>query len=157
MSDGNSTISPGLFCFHNPTAEVCDQVRSFYLYRISLPANATLLAIFCLSMLGYLVTYAVTRRGLGFTIALFLGLVCEILGYAGRIMSWQNQWAETGFLMQICCLTVGPAFMAAGIYLCLRRIVYAYGPENSRIRPEYYTRIVSLDLSLLCCSLLLLE
>lgn len=46
--------------------------------------------------------------------------------------------------MQICCLTIGPAFMAGGIYLCLRRIVYAFGPENSRLKPEWYTRIVSL-------------
>lgn len=45
--------------------------------------------------------------------------------------------------MQIVCLTIAPAFMAGGIYLCLRRIVYAFGPENSRIRPESYTRIVS--------------
>lgn len=30
--------------------------------------------------------------------------------------------------------------MAAGIYLCLRRIVYAFGKENSRVAPETYTR-----------------
>jgi hypothetical protein len=29
------------------------------------------------------------------------------------------------------------------VYLCLRRIVSAFGPENSRLPPEYYTRIVS--------------
>jgi hypothetical protein len=43
--------------------------------------------------------------------------------------------------MQICCLTIAPAFVAGGIYLCLRRIVYAFGPANSRITPEAYTRI----------------
>jgi hypothetical protein len=58
-------------------------------------------------------------------------------------LSWQNRWSENGFLVQICCLTIGPAFMAAGVYLCLRRIVSAFGPENSRLPPEYYTRIVS--------------
>ncbi|KAI0883984.1 RTA-like protein [Annulohypoxylon maeteangense] len=70
-----------------------------------------------------------------------LGLLSEIIGYAGRIISWQNQWSENGFLMQICCLTIGPAFLAAGIYLCIRRIVFAFGPENSRIPPKFYTRI----------------
>ncbi len=30
--------------------------------------------------------------------------------------------------------------MAGGIYLCLRNIVYAFGKENSRIKPETYTR-----------------
>jgi uncharacterized membrane protein len=71
------------------------------------------------------------------------GVILEVLGYAGRLMSWKDQWAEPGFLMQIVCLTIAPAFMAAGIYLCLRRIVYAFGPDNSRIKPELYTRIVS--------------
>jgi hypothetical protein len=86
--------------------------------------------------------YAATRRGLAFTLAMASGVVLEILGYAGRIMSYNNQWDENGFLMQICCLTIAPAFMAAGIYLCLRRIVYAFGPENSRLKPEWYTRLV---------------
>lgn len=71
------------------------------------------------------------------------GVILEVIGYAGRIMSWKNQWEENGFLIQIVCLTIAPAFMAGGLYLCLRRIVYAFGPENSRIRPESYTRFVS--------------
>ncbi len=129
-------------CLNDPSLPICDSVPSFYGYRISIAANAAFLALFSLSLLAYIATYAATRRGLAFLVALSLGLLCEIIGYAGRIMSWQNQWTETGFLMQICCLTIGPAYMAAGIYLCLRRIVYAFGPENSRIPPEYYTRIV---------------
>jgi hypothetical protein len=133
----------GAICEAYPDTPLCEFVRSFYNYRISLPANATFLALFSLSFLLFAATYAFTRRGLGFTVAMLLGLACEVIGYAGRVMSWKNQWQETGFLIQIICLTIGPAFLAAGVYLCLRRIVYAFGPENSRIRPEYYTRIVS--------------
>jgi hypothetical protein len=36
--------------------------------------------------------------------------------------------------------------MAAGLYLCLRRIVVAYGQDNSAIKAENYTRIVSFNL-----------
>lgn len=43
--------------------------------------------------------------------------------------------------MQIVCLTIAPAFLAAGIYLCLSRIVITFGPENSRIKPLSYPRI----------------
>lgn len=43
--------------------------------------------------------------------------------------------------MQICCLTIAPAFLAAGIYLTLSRIVITFGPENSRIKPLSYPRI----------------
>ncbi|KAG5664748.1 hypothetical protein KAF25_008482 [Fusarium avenaceum] len=117
------------------------QLLSFYEYEIDLAPNAAFLAIFSVSLLGFFGVWIATRRGTAFNVAMILGLICEILGYVGRILSWQNPTYENGFLMQICCLTIGPAFMAAGLYLCLRRIVSAFGPENSRISPEYYTRI----------------
>lgn len=137
----DETVNWFKYCLNQPDSPYCDNVRSFYNYRLSLPANAVFLTLFSISLIWFIVTYAVTRRGLGFTIAMILGIICEVLGYAGRLMSWKNPWNENGFLIQICCLTIGPAFMAAGIYLCLRRIVYAFSPENSRIPPEYYTRI----------------
>ncbi|KAF4468428.1 RTA1 like family [Fusarium albosuccineum] len=140
----------GLFmwCFENPKSDICDDVSSHYQYRLDLAPNAAFLAIFGASLIGFVVVWIITRKGTAFNIALILGLVCEVLGYAGRILSWQNPWSENGFLVQICCLTIGPAFMAAGIYLCLRRIVSAFGPENSRLPPEYYTRIVSLPIQI---------
>ncbi|KAK0105075.1 hypothetical protein ONS95_004561 [Cadophora gregata] len=122
------------------TVDTCPIDSSYYFYRVSLAANATFIALFAISLLGFLVTYAVTRRATAFTFAVSAGVILEVIGYAGRIMSWQNQWGENGFLMQIVCLTIAPAFIAGGIYLCLRRIVYAFGPENSRIAPETYTR-----------------
>lgn len=42
--------------------------------------------------------------------------------------------------MQIVCLTIAPAFIAAGLYLTLSRIVISFGPENSRIKPLLYPR-----------------
>jgi len=39
------------------------------------------------------------------------------------------------------CLTIAPAFLAAGIYLCLKHIVDTFGRENSRISPRSYPRI----------------
>jgi hypothetical protein len=130
------------YCLDHPKNSQClDLVDSQYEYRLSLAANVALLAIFALSLLGFIGVYAFTRLGTAFTVALCLGVIAEIIGYAGRVMSYYNQWEETGFMIQICCLTFGPAFMAAGCYLCLRRIVVAFGRENSLIRPEFYTRI----------------
>jgi hypothetical protein len=43
--------------------------------------------------------------------------------------------------MQIVCLTIAPAFLAAGVYLCLSRIVTTFGRENSRISARAYPRI----------------
>lgn len=123
------------------TIATCKISSSYYFYRVSLGANAAFLALFSASLIGFIVVFVLTRRGFAFTLAMASGVALEVVGYIGRIMSWKNQWAEPGFLMQIVCLTIAPAFMAAGIYLCLRRIVYAFGPENSRIKPESYTRI----------------
>jgi hypothetical protein len=123
-------------------SEACPISSSYYFYRVSLPANAVFLALFSISLFGFILTFAFTRRATAFTIAMVCGVALEVIGYVGRILSWHNQWQQTGFLMQIVCLTIAPAFLAAGIYLCLRRIVYAFGPENSRIRPETYTRLV---------------
>lgn len=128
------------------TLEICPIDSSYYAYRVSLAANATFCALFALSLIGYLAVSAFTwkrsfRSDHMFTFAMSAGTFLEILGYVGRLMSWDNQWSEDGFLMQIVCLTIAPAFMAGGIYLCLRRIVMAFGSENSRLKPKLYTRI----------------
>ncbi|OTA99449.1 hypothetical protein M426DRAFT_269225 [Hypoxylon sp. CI-4A] len=127
--------------FKNCNADICPYDKSYYQYRIDLAPNIVFDAFFALSLLGFVGVYLFTRRGGAFTIAMALGLLCEIIGYVGRILSWHDQWSEQGFLIQIVCLTIAPAFLAAGIYLCIRQIVFAFGPENSRLPPKYYTRI----------------
>lgn len=124
--------------------DLCRYDSSYYGYRILLGPNAAFMALFGVSLLAYITVFALTRfKNAGFNVALILGVLCEIIGYLGRIMSWEDQWAQAGFMIQICCLTIAPAFLAAGIYFCLRSIVLAFGPGNSRIRPELYPRIVS--------------
>jgi hypothetical protein len=51
------------------------------------------------------------------------------------------------FLIQIICLTIAPAVLAAGVYLCLSRIVLTFGQDNSRINARAYPIIfVSCDI-----------
>lgn len=38
-------------------------------------------------------------------------------------------------------LTIAPALLTAGIYLCLGRVIVAIGSENSRLKPKMYTYI----------------
>ncbi|KND94641.1 Sphingoid long-chain base transporter RSB1 [Tolypocladium ophioglossoides CBS 100239] len=80
-----------------------------------------------------------------------LGLTAEIVGYVARVFSWDNQWDQDAFLAQVVCLTIGPAFFSAAIYLCLERIVVVYGEANSRLPSKWYTRIfISCDVASLC-------
>lgn len=127
--------------YSNCTVSTCRIDTSYYFYRINFGVNTAFLTLFSISLLGFLIAFAVTRRATAFTVAMVAGVALEVVGYVGRIQSWENQWSQNGFLIQIVCLTIAPAFIAGGIYLCLRRIVYAFGPDNSRIKPESYTRI----------------
>ncbi len=68
-------------------------------------------------------------------------MLTEIIGYIARIAMHSNPFLKSNFLMYIVTLTIAPAFLSAGIYLCLARIVVVYGEERSRFRPRTYTII----------------
>ncbi|KAF2469265.1 putative RTA1 domain protein [Lindgomyces ingoldianus] len=123
------------------TLETCPLSLSYWGYIPSLPANALFLALFALSTVLFIGQGVLSRRFVGFTIAMVCGCALEVIGYVGRIGSHKNPFAENPFLIQIVCLTIAPAFLAAGIYLCLSRIVLTFGPQNSRIKPMSYPRI----------------
>ncbi|KAH7378265.1 RTA1 like protein-domain-containing protein [Pyrenochaeta sp. MPI-SDFR-AT-0127] len=110
------------------TYETCKLEWSYWGYRPSYTANIAFTGI-------------VGKRWLGFTIAMVSGCALEVIGYVGRVLAYNDLFHEHPFLIQIVCLTIGPAFLAAGIYLCLSRIVTTFGPENSRIKPLSYPRI----------------
>lgn len=76
------------------TLKTCPIQSSYYAYRPSLPANAVFLALFSLSLCCFIVQAALSRRFIGFTIAMVSGCALEVLGYVGRIMSWYNPFNE---------------------------------------------------------------
>ena len=86
--------------FVNCTLEICPIITSYYNYRLNIGANAFFLAFFALALPYYVAVWFYTRRGIWFTQFMVIGLVAEIVGYAGRIISWKNQWDYIGFLIQ---------------------------------------------------------
>ena len=62
-------------------------------------------------------------------------------GYIGRILLHNNPWSNTGFEMQICCLILAPAFIAAGIYLTLKHFTLSVSTTLSPLTPRLYTWI----------------
>ncbi len=78
---------------------------------------------------------------------MMIGCICDILGYGGRIMLWQNPFSFTGFMIQITTITFGPAFFSAAIYFTLARITVYLGREYSRLPPKaYYYIFIPCDL-----------
>ncbi|KAH8696963.1 parasitic phase-specific protein PSP-1 [Phaeosphaeriaceae sp. PMI808] len=123
------------------TFDTCTLQNSFFAYRPLKSANMVFTILFGLSGLAFLAQSLAGRRWLGFSIAMVTGCVLEVIGYAGRVVAYEKLWSEGPFLTQIVCLTITPAFLAAGIYLCLSQVVTVFGSENSRISPKSYPRI----------------
>lgn len=71
-----------------------------------------------------------------FSIPVMSGLVLEIVGYAGRIRMHYNPFDPNNFLIYLVCLTIGPVFFAAAIYLTLSRIIVHYGVKYTWFTPK---------------------
>ena len=134
----SSPIAPPSSC----TVDTCPINTSYYMYRIDLVPNVVFLSLYALYVPFFLIVWFITRRGHFFTLAFILGLGSEIIGYTGRVLSYKSQWDMVPFLIQIICLTMGPALLSAGIYVCIGRIVTVYGEQNSRIAAASYAKIV---------------
>lgn len=76
------------------TLKTCPINQSYYAYRPSLSTNAAFLALFSFSLSCFLLQAALSRRFIGFTIAIVSGCILEVLGYIGRIMSWYNPFNQ---------------------------------------------------------------
>ena len=98
----------------NCTLEICPVILSVYQYRPSVPANAVFIALFGLSMVIHLVQ-AFLWKTWTFGILMAIGCLTEILGYAGRIILYNDPFSFSGFLLQISTFNASsPRKMAPG-------------------------------------------
>jgi hypothetical protein len=129
------------------TLQTCPLIYAYLMYDPSLAGNALFLAIFSF-LLPIQLLLGLHYRTSGVTIAIFIGLALEIIGYAGRIEMHLNPFLKSNFLTYLIPLTIGPVFLAAAVYLCLARIVVVYGEHLSLMRPRSYTLLFC------CCDFL---
>ncbi|KAI9732212.1 MAG: hypothetical protein M1834_004309 [Cirrosporium novae-zelandiae] len=128
----------------------CPVEASIYGYVPNLAANAFFLGFFAAALIAQIIQ-GLKWRLWTFMIAMTLGCLTEAIGYFGRILLNNNVFSDVGFEMQICCLTIAPAFMSAALYLTLKHLVIAFGEEYSFIKARLYTWIfISCDLLSLC-------
>ena len=59
-----------------------------------MPANALFLAVFALSTLLFIGQGLLSKRFIGFTVAMVSGCALEVIGYVGRVMSHSDPFAE---------------------------------------------------------------
>jgi hypothetical protein len=134
------TVPPSAPWWCTEVGPECPVEGTLYGYYPSLGANAFFTAFFALCLIIQL-GLGIRYKTWTYMIALSLGCLGEVVGYAGRLIMYNNPFDETGFQMQICCLIISPAFISAGIYLTLKHIVINFGESWSRLPPVWYTRI----------------
>ncbi|EXJ91245.1 hypothetical protein A1O1_04355 [Capronia coronata CBS 617.96] len=118
----------------------CPVQASIYGYYPNLGANAFFLAFFALCLLLNL-GLGIRYKTWTYMVALCLGCLTELIGYVGRLIMRGNPFADSGFITQICCLIIAPAFNSAAIYLTLKHITLCFGAEFSILKPRFYTYI----------------
>ncbi|OVF09092.1 putative sphingoid long-chain base transporter [Clavispora lusitaniae] len=68
-------------------------------------------------------------------------------GYLARSLSVNHESEQNPFLVQIIVLTIAPAFLMAGVYYILGKMLVLHGPGYSTLRPKWFSYIfVSCDL-----------
>ncbi|KAK5056764.1 hypothetical protein LTR84_012296 [Exophiala bonariae] len=119
-------------------SESCPVQASIYGYYPSIGWNAFFAAVFgiCFFVNFWL---GLRFRTWTYMAAMCCACIASTIGYAGRVTMHDNPFAKLGFQMQICALTMSPAWNAAALYLILKHLVLLFGRECSRIRPKYYT------------------
>lgn len=103
MSNSRSTLPNGLIAYGpdaNCTLAICPIDKSVYQYRPDLAGNAVFIALFGICLVIHLIQGIAWRTWVYMTL-MVVGCVCEMLGYGGRIMLYNNPFSFTGFLMQI--------------------------------------------------------
>lgn len=123
------------------TPETCSLEEYGQIHYIpTLAGNASYLGIFALLFIlqaGIGMCY----KTWGYMAGMLGGLALEIVGYAGRIRLHYNIFDDDNFIIYLVGVTIGPALIAAAIYLCLGRIIVVYSVDLSMLKPKWITLI----------------
>ncbi|KAF1957466.1 RTA1-domain-containing protein [Byssothecium circinans] len=137
-----NTTNPVLIAMQKKYCRVgtCPPEWAILHYRPNFIGNTIYLAMFGLLLAGQL-WFGIRKKTYKYCATVCLGVIGEMVGYVGRLMLNKNPFPMNNFLINLVPLTVAPALLTGGIYLCLGRVITAIGSENSRLRPKWYTYI----------------
>lgn len=139
----NSLKSEATKAIFNATLNLKDlewEENVYGIHELSRPANIIFLIIFAITF-AYTVLMLSKSRYHWFNIAFFGGLGLEFAGYVGRVLSFEDMTNEQYYILQLCTLTIAPAFIMAGIYYLFALLVVVHGREFSVLRPMWYSYI----------------
>lgn len=126
-ADVEPTTENMTWCETHPDESECQY--GLYGYNITKSVQILALIAFVILWIITAANFASHSRGncaSDYTIAMVLGLTIELIGYACREYSADNQHSTSLFFAQHICLTMGPVFLSAAIYILLRRVVLCF-------------------------------
>ncbi|OBR04789.1 Parasitic phase-specific protein PSP-1 [Colletotrichum higginsianum IMI 349063] len=126
-------FGPGANC----TLDICPVEMSVYGYRPDLAANITFLALYLISAAIH-VYLGFRWKTWFFMICMVFGAANAVLGYAGRIVMYYNPFNFAAFMVQIICITSGPVYYSAAIYVTLAAAIKYFSPSLSRFQPNLF-------------------
>ncbi|KAF5664802.1 7-aminocholesterol resistance proteini [Fusarium heterosporum] len=112
----------------------------FFEYLPNKPAAVSFVVLFGAATLAHLVFIFVFRAW--FFIPFILGGICEIFGYFGRAQAHDDPDKAGPFILQNVLLLAGTPFLAATIYMSLRRVATALDSQHlSAISLRWLTKL----------------
>ncbi|KAK0621833.1 RTA1 like protein-domain-containing protein [Bombardia bombarda] len=121
----------------NCTLEFCPVEVSVYGYLPNLAANIVFIALYALSAIVH-IYLGIRWKTWFFMSCMIVGAINGILGYVGRVILHNNPFDFFGFIIQIVCVTCGPVYYCAAIYVTLAAAIKFFGPELSRFNPNLF-------------------
>lgn len=75
-------------------------------------------------------------------IPFYLGLLCEFIGYIGRIINHNNIWSRGPYIMQTLLLLIAPPLFSATLYMTFGRLVtnVLHNEKKLLLYPKYITK-----------------
>lgn len=124
------------------TTDTCPVSQGFLNYRPTRPGNAVFLAAFALLVpvtlaLGYRFKTPI------FASILTTGLLLEVLGFAGRLLLFDNVANKTYFALFLLGTVLGSTFIAASIFIILPHALSVYGARASSVQPKHIALVLS--------------
>ncbi|KAF4457377.1 hypothetical protein F53441_706 [Fusarium austroafricanum] len=114
----------------------------FYNYNPSMAAAVIFIVVFGISSLLH--TYQLARARTWYFIPFLIGCLFECVGYIGRALSAKEapDFTKNPYIIQSILLLLGPALLAASIYMVLGRLIRLLDADDlSVISPKWLTKV----------------
>lgn len=137
--DSQSLASNAILSAATKLSEIAflqNNYRSF----LNLGANIFFCVMFGLAWIYHLIV-GIHYRYWYFCCILFCGIGLDFAGYLARALSVHHEDNDDRFLVQIITLTISPAFLMAGVYYMLGRVLVYHGKTFSILRPRWFSYI----------------